>query len=160
LRGQQSHLKQLPDVTMRTARGRHRHFWPSQQRVRNSVDVGGRTIGGSSSCNRGWAEQSTRLLELFTTGRTPEAVVPHLGATARQGVLQEAAHELHTREGLAAQLLAAVVTITKSDFTVLNALQPAVADSHPKDVAGQIVEHLPARPSCLAMGHPLFLVVS
>ncbi len=143
---------------MRAARDcGHRRCRFNQRRVRNSVDDGGRTSDVSSSCNRGWAEQSTRLLELLSTGRTPEAVVLHLGATARQGVLQEATHELHTREGLAAQLLAAVVTITKSDFAVLNPLQPAVADSHAKDVAAQIVEHLPPRTGSLAMGHPLFL---
>jgi len=97
---------------MRAARDcGHRHFWPSQQRVSDRIDGGGGTSDSSSSCNRDWSEQSTRLLELLSTGRTAEAVVPYLGATARQGVLQEATHELHTRDRLAAELLAAVVAI-------------------------------------------------
>ncbi len=73
---------------MRAARDcGHRRCRFNQRRVRNSVDGGGRTSGSSSVGNRDWAEQGACLLELFSTGRTPEAVVPHLGATARQGVL-------------------------------------------------------------------------
>jgi len=40
--------------------------------------------------------------------------------------------------------LAAVVAIAKSDRTLLASFQPAVTDSHAKDVAGEVVEHLPA----------------
>src|SRR6266540_4937764 len=148
-RRQHSNLKQLAKVTMGAARGcGNRRRLLSRRRVRNSVD------GGRSS---GCAQQSTCLLELFSTSGTPDAVIAYLGTTARQRVLQEATNELHTRDRLAAQLLAAVVAIAKGDHTVVNALQPAVADSHAKDVAGQIVEHLPARACSLAMGHPLFL---
>ena len=82
------------------------------------------------------------MFELCSTGRTPNAVVPHFGATAWQRVQQEAVDELLGRQGDAVQLLAAIVTITKSDLPILDALQAAVADSDAKDVAGEIVEHL------------------
>ncbi len=132
---------------MRAARGcGQRRCQLSQWRVKNSV-AGGRSSGG----NPGWAEQSTCLFELCATGRTADAVVPHFGATARQRVQQEAVDELLGRQGDAVQLLAAIVTITKSDLPLLDALQPRVSDGHAKDVAGEIVEHLPALSCCLAM---------
>jgi hypothetical protein len=55
-------------------------------------------------------------------------------------VQEEGANELHACDRHAAQLLLAVVAIAKGYLTVLNQLQPAVADGHAKDVAGEIFE--------------------
>src|SRR5882724_1635327 len=138
---------------MRAARGGgHRRCWRRQWRVRNSVD-GGRTSGG----NLGGAEQGARLFELCSTGRTANAVVPHLGATAGQHMQQKALDELLGRQGDAAQLLAAVVAITESDLPIFKVLQPRVTNSDAKDVAGEIVEHLATLARGFAIDHPLFL---
>ena len=70
---------------------------------------------------------------------------------------QEAVDELLGRKGDTVQLLAAVVTVAKSDQTILKTFQPRVANSHAKDVAGEIVEHLATLASGLAVDHPVFL---
>lgn len=64
--------------------------------------------------------------------------------------------ELGGREGDAVQLLAAVVTITESDLTILESFQATVANGDAEDVAGEIVEHLLAGAGGLAIHHPLF----
>jgi hypothetical protein len=92
---------------MRAGRGCGWRKLLSQRRVRNCVAD---WISSSS------VEQSACLLELLATSGTPDTVVPDFGTAARQRVLQEAANKLHARELQAAQLLAAIVTITKGDF--------------------------------------------
>ena len=127
--GQDSDFKQLAQTTMGAASGcGNRGGWLSRRRVRQGSD-GGRSRGGRSRGGRssGEAEQRTCLLELGATSGTPDAVVTDLGTTAGQGVQEEAVDKLLDRESDAKQLLAAVVTITKSDLTILESFQPAVA---------------------------------
>ncbi len=152
MRRQHAQLKQLPEVTMRAARGYgQRRCWLRQRRVRNSVD-GARTSGGKL----GWAKEGARLFELCATARTANAVVPHLGATAGQHMQQKAMDELLGRQGDAAQLLAAVVAITESDLSIFKVLQPIVTNSHAKDVASEVVECLATLAGRFAVDHPVF----
>ena len=96
------------------------------------------------------------MFELCSTGRTANAVVPHLGATAWQHMQQKAMDELLGRQGDAAQLLAAVVAITESDLPIFKVLQPRVTNSDAKDVASEVVEYLATLAGRFAVDHPVF----
>lgn len=89
-------------------------------------------------------------------GRTEETVVTHFGKAAWQSVPQEAADKLFSGEGDPVELLAAIVTIAKSDLAIFKAFEAAVTESHAKDVAGEIVEHLATLSDSLTMDHPVF----
>jgi hypothetical protein len=60
------------------------------------------------------------------------------------------------RQGDAVQLLALIVTVAKSDLTILESFQATVANGHAKDVAPQILKHLLALTCRLTIHHPLF----
>ena len=82
--------------------------------------------------------------EIRAPGGTPEAVVPHLRAAAREDVLQEAAEKLDTGERGAPDRLGAVIAIPKGDLVVVDLFESTVGDRHAEEIAGQVVED--ARP--------------
>src|SRR5215813_753463 len=57
---------------------------------------------------------------------------------------------------MVAQLLTAIVAIAKSDLAQVKALEAIVTEGDAKEVAREIVEHLPPLAGRLAMDHPIF----
>ena len=90
-------------------------------------------------------------------GGAPEAGMPHLGTAGREHMLEEAVEKLDARQPHPAQRLGPVVAIAEGDLAGLDPLQPAVADRDAEHVPPQVVEHLRAATSRLAMHHPVRL---
>jgi len=80
------------------------------------------------------------VLPIGPPGGTPEPVVPHLGAAAREHVLQEAAEKLDAGQGDAPHRLSPGVPIAKGDLGFVDLLESTVADGDAEEIPGQVVE--------------------
>ena len=114
-------------------------------------------VTGSGSAAAAAVQQGAGLFKLRAGSRTKETVVTDLGTTARQRVQEDAADELCGGESDTAQLLAAIITIAKSDLPISKLLEPMVTESDAKDVARQILQHLRPAAGTLAMDQPITL---
>lgn len=81
------------------------------------------------------------MVEVGAPRGTPEPVVPHLGATARKDVLQEAVEKLDAGHEGAPGSLRAVVAIPKRDPVVIDLLEPTGTDRDAEEIPRQVVEH-------------------
>jgi len=97
------------------------------------------------------------VLEVAAAGRTPEAVIPYLGAAAREHVLEKAVEECHAGKSHTPHLLAPVVPIAEGDLAVGDAFQAAVGDRNPEDVPPEVGEHLLPATRGLAVHDPVLL---
>jgi hypothetical protein len=78
----------------------------------------------------------------------------HFGETLWQNMFQKPINKLLGRERDLAGLLGAVIAITESDFTLIESLDPAIADGHPEEITRQIVQNFIATARVLAMHDP------
>jgi len=72
-------------------------------------------------------------------------------------MLKEAVDELFGLEGAAAPFAGIGVTIAKSDGVLVELEDAIVAESHPEDVRGQVLQSAQAIPDWFTMDHPLLL---
>ena len=119
LRSEDAHPDQDPRSTLRTAHGRR----IGGVRCRRLQD--GRRLSGRRWRN---GEERTGVIELATTGRTPDPVGAHLHASAREHMLEEALEKLDAGERDAAKALSPIVPIAEGDLVVLNSFQTAVGE--------------------------------
>jgi hypothetical protein len=80
--------------------------------------------------------------------------VTNFAEALRQDVLEESMDELLTREDDLAGLLSAVVAISEGHVTVVQSLEPTVADGHAEEVASQILEDFVPAAGVLAVNDP------
>jgi hypothetical protein len=95
------------------------------------------------------------LSQAVTLTGTEQAVIAHLLKPFRQDVLQEAPDELFRRQGAAFPVTTVALSIAKGDLTVVHFEDTVVAESHSKDVRGQILQGGLTDADRLAVGHPL-----
>jgi hypothetical protein len=115
----------------------------AQGRRRLAGDLGGRQRKSAGHLDTGFdVRQGHR-----GAGRE-EAVVAHLHEAPGQHVLEEAAHELHNRQGHGAHSVAVRLLIPEADIVRIDGLDAVLPDRHLEHVRGEVLQ----RPIAVARG--------
>ena len=85
--------------------------------------LGGR---GWSGGGRGGGEEPACPLSILGASGAGQPIVPHLGKSPRQHVLEKAPNEVRGRKANPAQLLGAVVAIAEGDLATLEGFDSSV----------------------------------